>query len=90
VENKGLENGCKSGLCENVVVSSLDSYVEQHVSPYPIDYLSIDVEGFDFDVLLGGLNDTLPRVKYLEFEFNWMGSRKDQSLSDAVNLRQII
>ena len=86
VENKGLENGCKSGLCENVVVYSLDSYVEQHVSPYPIDYLSIDVEGFDFDVLLGGLNDTLPRVKYLEFEYNWMGSWKDQSLSDAVNL----
>ena len=86
VENKGLGNGCESSLCEDVVVYSLDSYVQQYVSPYPIDYLSIDVEGFDFDVLLGGLNDTLPKVRYLEFEYNWMGSWKDQSLSDAVDI----
>ena len=29
VENKGLGNGCESGVCEDVVVYSLDSYVEQ-------------------------------------------------------------
>ena len=86
VENQGLGNGCDSGYCENIVVYSLDSYVEQHVPPYPIDYLSVDVEGFDFDVLLGGLNNTLSRVRYLEFEYNWMGSWKFQSLHDAVHL----
>ena len=86
VENKGLRNGCESGLCENAIVYSLDSCVGQYVSPNPIDYLSIDVEGFDFDVLLGGLNNTLPKVRCLEFEYNWMGSWKDQSLSDAVDM----
>ena len=46
----------------------------------------LDVEGFDFDVLLGGLNKTLSKVRYLEFEYNWMGSWKYQSLYDAVHL----
>ena len=86
VENKGLENGCDSGHCEDVTVYSLDSYIKHHVPPHPIDYLSIDVEGFDFDVLLSGLNSTLSKVRYLEFEYNWMGSWKYQSLYDAVHL----
>ena len=40
----------------------------------------------DFDVLLSGLNNTLSKVRYLEFEYNWMGSWKYQSLYDAVHL----
>jgi len=37
-----------------------------------INYLSVDVEGWDFEVLLGGKRDALLRVQYLEFEYNWV------------------
>ena len=86
VENKGLDNSCDSGHCENVTVYSLDSFIKQLVPPHPIGYLSIDVEGFDFDVVLSGINNTLSKVRYLEFEYNWMGSWKYQSQYDAVHL----
>jgi FkbM family methyltransferase len=88
-ENKGLENGCngkQTSGCVEVSVTSLDSFVTKYVkSPGPIHFLSIDVEGFDFDVMLGG-KQTLKRVQYLEFEYNHMGSWRKQSLSDAVDL----
>jgi FkbM family methyltransferase len=88
-ENKGLENGChgkQTSGCVEVSVLSLDSFVAKYVkSPGPIHFLSIDVEGFDFDVMLGG-KETLKRVQYLEFEYNHMGSWRKQSLSDAVDL----
>jgi hypothetical protein len=39
-----------------------------------IEILSVDVEGFDWDVLgLGGANRTLRRTKYLEFEYHLLG-----------------
>jgi FkbM family methyltransferase len=88
-ENRGLANDCtKEQLtgCIEVAVLSLDSFVAKYVnSTGPIHSLSIDVEGFDFDVILGG-KQTLKRVQYLEFEYNWMGSWAKQSLSDAVDL----
>ena len=82
-ENNGIANGCK-GNCKNVTVYSLDTYVEKFVSPdVPINILSIDVEGFDSDVILGG-NRTLRRVEYMEFEYNWMGSWKNMPLSTLI------
>jgi len=55
--------------CIDIPMYSLDTYVSEFVSKdLPIDYLSVDVEGFDQDVLLGGRN-TLSRVHYLEFEY---------------------
>lgn len=89
VENIGLDNGCGSGKCEDVNVYSLDTYMSRHVEGNgngPIHYLSIDVEGYDYDVIIGGLNDTIDRVNYLEFEYNWMGSWKGQSLQEAIEL----
>ena len=87
VENLGLDY-CKDSTahCIDVNVLTLDSYVDKFVSNYgPIHSLSIDVEGYDFDVLRGALK-TLSRVDYLEFEYNWMGSWKDQHLHDAIQL----
>ena len=49
----------------------------------PINYLSIDVEGYDYEVLMGA-NKTLPHVHYLEFEYNWVGAWKDTTLSQAI------
>jgi FkbM family methyltransferase len=87
-ENKGLGNGdCTiNENCVDISVLSLDSFVAKHVkSTGPIHIVSIDVEGFDFDVILGG-KETLKRVQYLEFEYNLVGSWKKQSLSDAIDL----
>lgn len=51
----------------------------------PINYLSVDVEGYDYEVLMGGTqNNTLARVHYLEFEYNWVGPWKQQPLSEAI------
>jgi len=51
-----------------------------------ISLLSIDVEGFDFDVMLGG-SKTLTRTEYLEFEYNnWKGSWGNQNLLDAIKM----
>mmetsp|Transcript_25071 Transcript_25071/g.60311 ORF Transcript_25071/g.60311 Transcript_25071/m.60311 type:complete len:321 (+) Transcript_25071:87-1049(+) len=89
VENKGISTGCKGRLvnCVNVTVYSLDTYVAKYIpggADVPINYLSLDVEGWDADVLSGGYQGALPRVHYLEFEYNWVGPWKDQSLYEVV------
>lgn len=89
-ENMGIAS-CNSEKikqsCVTVPMYSLDTYVNMTVSkqnPYgPINYLSIDTEGSDMDVLLGG-QDALNRVEYLEFEYNWVGSWRNQLLSDLI------
>lgn len=60
--------------------------VKAKISRNPINILSIDVEGFDGDVLLGATSDVLKRVEYLEFEYNWMGSWKAQHLYDVIEM----
>jgi FkbM family methyltransferase len=82
VESLGLATCQTPGqkrFCTNVPQYKLDTFVRTVVDDFsesyfatPIDFLTIDVEGFDWDVLLGA-NDTLRRVKYLEFEYNWKG-----------------
>jgi hypothetical protein len=53
--------------------------------PLLIDFLLVDVEGFDWDVLgLGGADATLARVKYLEFEYHSMGSWPMYDLSEVT------
>ncbi|KAL7463144.1 hypothetical protein ACHAXS_003525 [Conticribra weissflogii] len=91
-ENKGMEN-CKSGAdgvnCVNVDMYSLDTYVDKFLPKddgHIIDFLSIDVEGFDMDVMLGGSSTLKNRVHYLEFEYNWMGPWKNQKLSESIRL----
>ena len=77
--------------CENVTQYSLDTFVKQHIAKAPsensvmIDFLSIDVEGFDL-LVLKGATKTLPRTKYLEFEYNSVGAWKQQNLSTAIDL----
>ena len=66
--------------CVNVTMYSLDTYIQTYIpnninkdeEEIPINYLSIDVEGWDFEVLLGGKQNVLKRVHYLEFEYNWV------------------
>jgi FkbM family methyltransferase len=73
-------------LCTEVPVSRLDTFVAKHVAENAyIEFLSIDAEGYDFDVLLGA-PETLKRSKYLEFEFHWVGTWKNYKLSTAINM----
>ena len=88
VENQGMGNCLTNpGGCEDVTTYSLDSFASENVpKDVPINYLSVDVEGYDMDVLLGGMNHTISRVHYLEFEYNWMGAWKKQHLRDLIEL----
>ncbi len=78
-------------VCEMINVYTLDHYAKTRVFPKnrpkkgreKIHILSIDVEGFDYDVILGGF-ETLRKTEYLEFEYNWMGSWATQKLSSAI------
>jgi FkbM family methyltransferase len=82
--------------CQSVPVRALDSLVETHIFPKQkknytnqvrplIDILIIDVEGYDFEVLMGA-NETLTRTKYLEFEINDIGLWPTRSLATAIDL----
>ncbi|KAL3904734.1 MAG: hypothetical protein SGILL_009953 [Bacillariaceae sp.] len=49
-----------------------------------IHFLSIDVEGYDFQVLQGSTNILKDQVQYLEFEYNWKPPWAKSSLQDAI------
>jgi FkbM family methyltransferase len=74
--------------CTEISVLTLDEYMATATTTSPtapIHYLSIDTEGDDFDVLLGGIR-TLERVSYLEFEYSWQGAWETQRLQEALKL----
>ena len=88
-EGNGIET-CHTdptAVCVDVPQYSLQSYVNKFVksSTGPINFLSIDVEGYDFDVLFGAGN-VLDRTEYLEFEFHEVGDWANYHIMDAVNL----
>jgi FkbM family methyltransferase len=68
--------------CANVTVTTLDGLLANE--PGHVDLLSIDVEGYDYNVLLGA-KATLPRVRYVEFEYNWKKPWGSQSLREAMD-----
>ena len=72
--------------CKEVPLLRLDTYMNEQnatASNEMIDLLSIDVEGFDAEVLLGA-NSTLERVRYLEFEYNWRGKWPKHPLQNII------
>mmetsp|Transcript_21794 Transcript_21794/g.48875 ORF Transcript_21794/g.48875 Transcript_21794/m.48875 type:complete len:408 (-) Transcript_21794:259-1482(-) len=83
--------------CTEVKLLNLKEYVRDHIDNSSsnnnnnnkprrtIHHLSIDVEGYDGDVILGAGTEVLKRVEYLEFEYNWMGSWKNQHLFDVLS-----
>lgn len=90
VENIGISNSkCDDpdNQCVNVTMYSLDTYINKFIpKDMTINYLSVDVEGWDYNVLMGGQQHALERVHYLEFEYNWIVPWKDQSLKDLIEL----
>ena len=99
VENRGIGNCDEYGRqfmseerfeeeCDKVSVTTLDHYMENLTTKKDegrIHLLSIDVEGYDFNVMKGG-RETLRRTEYLEFEYNWMGAWASQKLVDATKM----
>eukprot|EP00547_Thalassionema_nitzschioides_P007172 CAMPEP_0194218232 /NCGR_PEP_ID=MMETSP0156-20130528/23286_1 /TAXON_ID=33649 /ORGANISM="Thalassionema nitzschioides, Strain L26-B" /LENGTH=340 /DNA_ID=CAMNT_0038947513 /DNA_START=241 /DNA_END=1263 /DNA_ORIENTATION=- len=76
----------KPETCKDVPMFSLQTYVNNFVkSTGPINILSIDVEGLDFDVLFGA-GDVLDRTEYIEFEYHVVGHWFNYHLMDAVRL----
>ena len=75
VENRGIHDGYANASQSLVDVNlySLDSYARKFVKGRgPINILSIDTEGWDFDVLFGA-SSTLDRTFYVEFEYHKTG-----------------
>jgi FkbM family methyltransferase len=75
IESLGIDDCSEkkrvSRTCSNITVATLDSLLlrdkpSEQEEPLYVDFLSIDVEGHDFNVLLGAKR-LLPNVRYLEF-----------------------
>ena len=80
--------GCtkKSDACVEVNEIRLDSYVEKYVkSTGKINHLTIDVEGTGVSALLSA-SKIFDRIEYLEFQYNLMGDRSSQNLSDIIEM----
>ena len=96
-ESMGLEDCAVSPqLCQNVTVTTLDAFYVEKVLPLQqqkqqpnfadnsvVDYLSIDVEGFDWAVLRGG-KGALTKTRYVEFEVHNKGLWKEVTLETAI------
>lgn len=76
----------KDPPCLEIPILTLDQYTRERLGNQTIQYLSIDVEGHDYKVLKGGQSETLHRVEYLEFEYNWKEPWYRHSLRDAIDL----
>jgi len=77
-------------LCEPIPTTKLDLLMQQpDYQGRDVHILLIDVEGWDYEVLKGGV-ETLRRTHYLEFEYNWRGQwwdqKEEQPLLEAVTL----
>jgi hypothetical protein len=97
VEHLGL-SACDSpagrATCVEVKVHTMDSYVKEKITyddqqfreeTLVIDFLSVDVEGSDWEVLgYGGANWTLAHTRYLEFEYHEYQPWMQVNLSTAV------
>ncbi|KAL7576238.1 hypothetical protein ACA910_013718 [Epithemia clementina (nom. ined.)] len=100
IEQQGIANCQKYSVnqkpppgsdgCKELPLYSLDTFIAEKYgdndSHRRIDFVSIDVEGFDRNVLLGAAK-SLSRIGYLEFEYNWRGdwNKPEATLSSTVS-----
>ena len=91
---KAAKDGGDAEGCLQVPVYTLNDYVmslpqsSQQFSKAQkqiIHFLSIDVEGYDLEVLRGATSVLTEQVQYLEFEYNWKGPWGKSSLKEALH-----
>ena len=74
VEDIGIKDSCSDtpDTCVSVESSRLDAMMTKEKLNKRLNILLIDVEGYDFDVILGA-NATLRNTEYIEFEYRMVG-----------------
>lgn len=73
---------------QEIEVTSLDSYFAKH-SVNQIDFIKIDTEGFEYEVLRGAQNVIAQfRPQLIQIEYNWHQLFKGQTLFAFANLLQ--
>jgi hypothetical protein len=73
---------------QEIEVVSLDSYFAKH-SISQIDFIKIDTEGFEYEVLRGAQNIIAQfQPQLIQIEFNWHQLFKGQTLFAFANLLQ--
>lgn len=72
--NDSLSNARKKGVTYNVETVSLNDLLEQHNAPYEIDYLSIDTEGSEYDIL-SSFDFNKYSIKIITVEHNFSPNR---------------
>jgi len=83
---QGCDDSRKQISLVDVDMYSLDYFVRKFVKGKgPINVLSVDVEGWDFDALFGA-SSVLDRTNYLEFEYHRVGNWANYHLQDALRL----
>jgi len=69
---------------ERVQVETLDSFLEEHgLGTAPVNYLKIDVQGFEMPVLRGAVR-TLARTQFILIEVSFCRAYQGQCLIDEV------
>jgi len=71
----------KENNTQRVKMTTLDKFVEEHQIPY-VNFLKIDAEGLDIDVMEGGMNTILKHKPDLYVEYLNLGSSKNEDTSD--------
>jgi len=85
-EDLGLQHADTSTEKVQVQVITLDSLVRES-NIEKIDYLSIDTEGNDMQVILGGIHIFAAHlIRYFEFEYHFTGRWQTSNLRDLIEL----
>ncbi len=74
--HKGKDTGIRYSL------RRLDEYVSSN-NIEKIDFLKIDAEGFDYKIILGGIETVRTKVSFLQFEY-WDGVKKFKEILDTT------
>lgn len=66
---------------QDIELITLDSFMEENDEVTSLDYIKIDTEGFEYDVLMGS-KKTISKFnpKFIHIEYNWHQLLKSQSL----------
>jgi len=67
----------------SVTTTTLDAVVGSLRLPGPVDYLKLDTQGSELEILLGG-SDTLPSVSFLQIEVSLVRYNEASPLADEV------